>query len=914
MTRGVLAASIVLLTAFSAGAVTLPGGGPKGTDCHLELMVNGSGFPAGKTFTGTTCPDGGSCDADGQINGSCHFTTIACINVADPAFPKCSLAQVSSIKWKGKVGKSKVDTSALDAAVAGLGLPSQASVCTKAVDFTLSVQGPNAKGQLVEGKAQLTAKAATTKGTDKDTYKFVCLPTAAPPSTGPTTTTITATTTTLEPTTSTSTTLPPTLGTPGAGLKSVITGVTISAAGQVVVTFTLTDTAGVAVVPKTGSTSDPDTARVRFTIARIQVDMPSTEGFSTTFTKYVNYITTHATSGSVSSDQPTFDSGGSVALVDAASGTWRYTFGKMLPAGFPGTLTHTVGAQIERTFEGEQLVANPTFDFVPAGGAVTTVREDTTTDQCNACHNPLQAHGGGRREVKLCILCHTDQAIDPDTGNTIDFKQMVHRLHMGKDLPSVVNGSVGAKYSIIGFQGSEAVFSKKVGACVNGPFPSAPCTADADCDGGTCTGTTIIGVGFPQDIRNCTKCHGAGATAANYHALPSTLACTGCHDDVNPGMMSINGLAPGTNHVPGQQPEELCRVCHKTAMDAEFDLTVPGAHTIPLRSTTLTGLQAEILSATGAPNMAVTVQFRLRDGAGNPITSYGGFNRIGFGISGPTTDYGGSSVPLIAPTAVGGGSTGTLVPPDGTGLATYTTAAMLPADAMGTWTIGLEARRAVMVNGQSQNEAAPNPVFDFSVDGSPVAPRRDVVTDANCSNCHGTFSKDFSIHGNLRNRVEYCVMCHNAKGSDVARRVGQIANGADPMTQSIAFKHMIHKIHRGEALEHQPYIVYGFSGGVDFGDVLFPGDLRDCETCHAAGTQFVPLPAGVLPTNVGMIDMGAEVVTGTTPPIQDACRACHDDDATAAHAETNTTASGAEACAVCHGEGSAEAVSVVHAR
>ena len=70
---------------------------------------------------------------------------------------------------------------------------------------------------------------------------------------------------------------------------------------------------------------------------------------------------------------------------------------------------------------------------------------------------------------------------------------------------------------------------------------------------------------------------------------------------------------------------------------------------------------------------------------------------------------------------------------------------------------------------------------------------------------------------------------------------------------------------------------------------------------------------GLLPTLETVVNGPNEDVVGSIPPVQNACLACHDSDAAAAHAETNTTGSGAEACAVCHGEGSVEAVSVVHA-
>jgi hypothetical protein len=124
----------------------------------------------------------------------------------------------------------------------------------------------------------------------------------------------------------------------------------------------------------------------------------------------------------------------------------------------------------------------------------------TTTDQCNVCHGQLAAHGGSRREVRLCQLCHTDQAIDADTGNSLDFKTMAHKIHRGKQLPSL-QGTVGAKYALVGFGQKDSVFGEHVQACSGGAKASATCTTDADCPGGTCSADKMIGVGFPQDIR-----------------------------------------------------------------------------------------------------------------------------------------------------------------------------------------------------------------------------------------------------------------------------------------------------------------------------------------------------------------------------------------------------------------------------
>jgi len=938
-----------------AWATTVPGGGPKKTDCMAQLSASGSAFPLGGPTAGVTCSDGAACDADGQINGVCSVPAAICLSVPTEG---CNAKPVASLTLKGKV-KGKVSDAAktqlLDQ-VAALGTAANALAasgatgkCTAVTYLSIPVSGPDNEGDLAKGRLIMNLKAKAPPqfgGTDQDTYKVFCLEAGTPPpvtttSTSTTVTTITTVTTTTS-TSTTSTTLP-TPSAPGAGLTAQITAVTMNAQRAITVAFTLTDTAGNPVTPVTGATSDPNKARARFTIARLETLNQTSQGLTTTFTRYRNYITTHQTSPIThqSSDQPTFDSGGTLATVNAATGAYTYTFKNPLPATVPdpnngaGTidpaaLTHTVGAQIERTFSGASLAQNPIFDFVPAGGAVTTMREVTTTAQCNNCHDPLAVHGGGRREVRLCQLCHTDQAVDPDTGNAIEFKVMIHRIHDGKDLPSVNAGPVGTKYSIIGFNQSETIWSEKVTACVGGPLPNVKCTTDADCGtGGTCTGSIVDGVGFPQDIRNCLKCHSAGATVDNYRSKPSTAACTSCHDDVNPGQTATAAGAPGTGHLAGPQPEALCTVCHKPAEDTEYDITVPGAHTVPEQSTQLTGIHAQLLTAAGTPGNPVTVTFKLTDNSNATITSLTGFNRLAFAYSGPTTDFGttpdvGQNVvvldQVITPTAFGGGTTGTLTGPDGNGVFTYVSSAgnALPATATGTWRIGIEGRRPATVGTGTQvgpknlNEALQNAVLDFSVDGSDVVPRRQVVDIANCQKCHGVFSQGFSIHGNLRNQTDYCVVCHNPSMSDFAQRQ-PIAN-ADPDTSTIAFKTLIHKIHTGENLEHAPYIVYGFGGSAnDFSDVRFPGDRRDCVKCHKSGTNLLPLPSGLHPTLVTQVNGANQTVTAHTPPIQGACLACHDSDAAAAHAATNTTTAGAEACEVCHGEGAIAAVSQVHA-
>ena len=93
----------------------------------------------------------------------------------------------------------------------------------------------------------------------------------------------------------------------------------------------------------------------------------------------------------------------------------------------------------------------------------------------------------------------------------------------------------------------------------------------------------------------------------------------------------------------------------------------------------------------------------------------------------------------------------------------------------------------------------------------------------------------------------------------------------------------------------------------DFSHVVYPGDLRNCETCHVDGSHLLPLPDGLLDTITNW-----DFFT-PTQPIAAACLSCHDGQEAAAHAETMTASFG-ESCSACHGQGKEAAVEKVHAQ
>jgi OmcA/MtrC family decaheme c-type cytochrome len=603
------------------------------------------------------------------------------------------------------------------------------------------------------------------------------------------------------------------------------------------------------------------------------------------YTSYTTRVQTSTITGA-SATQAAADSGGT--WNDVEVGHSVYTFKTALPEGFDQTKTTTLGIYATRNttdIVGKNYYANVEYDFRPDGGqiAATDTWDKTNNAACNTCHNPLSAHGGSRQDVKLCVLCHQPQTTDPDTGNTVDFKVMVHKIHMGENLPSV---EAGTPYQIIGFQNSVVDFST---------------------------------VAFPQDIRNCQTCHetagapGAASQTNVWYTYPSRAACQSCHDDVD--------FTTGANHPAGPYTDDSqCASCHQPQGSHEWDASVIGAHTVPYKSTQLIGLQAEIVSVTNAaPGQTPTMQFRITDKNGAAVapsffTTASGGSDLNLLMGGPTADY------AINPFRERGDHSSF----DGT-TATYTFTHAIPADATGTWAFSIEARHATPLdphpaNATSFTEGAINPVAYASLSGGDPEPRRKVVELANCNTCHDRLA----LHGGQRLNTDECVMCHNPNANDSARRP---ADKNPP--ESIDFKRMIHRIHTGEELtqadpetcKENPdtpgcFTIYGFGGSVNnFNEVRFPGDRRDCEKCHAPDTQQVaenPDPRWI-PT-VTQRDFYSPQQHYAA-----ACLGCHDSQAAAAHAFSMTvvfpgSGTTAEACATCHGPDADFSVDKVHAR
>lgn len=304
--------------------------------------------------------------------------------------------------------------------------------------------------------------------------------------------------------------------------------------------------------------------------------------------------------------------------------------------------TYTVGPDTFRD-QGDTVV-----DFLFGGSGALAPREVVTQANCNQCHVDLEAHGTNRKGVRLCLLCHTAGAEDRNTpgvaggtpGVSVDFAQMIHKIHAGKHLPSV-NGVAtnpdGSRdydapeesYVIMGFGNNLIDFSDVA-------FPVWPQASFAMPRDLGYTALTDAQKAQEDAIRtgpaSCDACHGdpdgagplpAPAQGDLVYSELSRGACGACHDDIDWTQQYVaNTPPPG---MPAQFDDASCTVCHAPSGNP---LAVMDAHRHPLQDPSFNpGLAFEVTDLTDAGPGAdddgtldtgekIEVTFTLRDDAG----------------------------------------------------------------------------------------------------------------------------------------------------------------------------------------------------------------------------------------------------------------------------------------------------------
>lgn len=559
------------------------------------------------------------------------------------------------------------------------------------------------------------------------------------------------------------------------------------------------------------------------------------------------------------------DTNGTWVELDATQGLYRYLFATPVTVGANAAKTHSIGLYATRTVQGVRYVDNAVFHFRPDGQAVTKKRELVTDQQCNTCHTQLSAHGGARRDIALCIMCHTNSAdIDPDTGTSFDFKKMVHSIHMGFRLPSV---DAGVPYRIIGFNAEVHDYSS---------------------------------VAYPGTITTCEACH--AATDDRWKTNPSTDNCAGCHDRT---WLTSATPPPGwTLHNVGPRNDSQCAICHPASMGIA---PISERHPSPGRDPSRIAVAANIISVpTTPPGSRPTVTFGV-DVNGQPRDVLAArLSRLRFVFAGPNTDI----ARYVSETAENAADCAALT--DGgaclerldAGVFRYRALnALLPTDT-GSFTVGIEV---CTTTDAGVRWCAVNPVAPFAVTDPVARARRSTVTLAQCDACH----QGLAEHGGTRTNTTHCVVCH---GGNLVENVVTPLDGGAVTAPAANLKDLIHRIH-ANARYPSPlnacskcHTASGVSLPLPAGLLPSRSEVRTCVS---------PLPDG---GPSGPPDGGLSCVPGATAatpvfeqPTSAACTGCHQSAAASAHASLNTTAGGVEACAVCHAAGRSAGVDTVHA-
>jgi OmcA/MtrC family decaheme c-type cytochrome len=201
--------------------------------------------------------------------------------------------------------------------------------------------------------------------------------------------------------------------------------------------------------------------------------------------------------------------------------------------------------------------------------------------------------------------------------------------------------------------------------------------------------------------------------------------------------------------------------------------------------------------------------------------------------------------------------------------------------ATGTHTLWVQASRQVDTVDTTNTKTffAKDQEFNF-VPGGGAALKREIVTTANCSNCHQKFRPETTVgsafHGGGRVEATYCNVCHNQDRT------------SNPAADSIVF---VHRIHQSEHLLNvttgtqtvgaqvtaagiktcsatapctctvaEPCKPTWFHGI----EATYPQDIRNCDACHGD------------PDGAGPLAAPAQGAQATTRPGLKACGSCHD--------------------------------------
>src|SRR5699024_5865162 len=169
------------------------------------------------------------------------------------------------------------------------------------------------------------------------------------------------------------------------------------------------------------------------------------------------------------------------------------------------------------------------FQFLPAARDIVDVQS------CNSCHDSLTMHGGsGRSQTQTCVTCHNPGNLQASSGRSVDFKQLIHRLHRGANLPSEAP-------ELASLMDDKSLRVETATDFTKVRFPQGPTPGSA------------------AGITNCVKCHMGEQTQNMVQDLADSL---GAADFNVASKMKLAKVTPQGDNWLAVRSVNACQACH----------------------------------------------------------------------------------------------------------------------------------------------------------------------------------------------------------------------------------------------------------------------------------------------------------------------------------------------------------------
>lgn len=568
-------------------------------------------------------------------------------------------------------------------------------------------------------------------------------------------------------------------------------------------------------------------------------------------------------------------------------GRYRYTFTDLanitspLRVTWQPELTHRIGVQtVGPTFP----AANAVYTYQPLTGATVGIldRRIVVQSTCNTCHGDNLAFHGGKNsngpgkhsgshiDAEYCVTCHNPGSTDPQSGNSLDFRVMIHKIHMGRELPRLPGGK---PYTLWDEANRPQDYS---------------------------------GLAYPQDPRNCSNCHDSSMPATpDAHLVetnPTRAACGSCHRTVN----FTTGEGHSSMNIP-QASDQLCSTCHSTLSE----LSVRAVHQIPSKQVSAK-FRFNVLDFEKTEDGA-RIRFSVtdpRNGQPYPIQQDSEILRqVRVRVTWPerpSSEYRASTSRNKKALATDGSLHPSLE--EGPNGSHFITVPLPPGNNAprnpAYYSVAMEGN--AWLNGrasESRARIAGTSAF-FNADGTRNIGRRNIVSDTACQTCHEQNEGPFSGHDSARtDHVQLCVHCHNVNHFDASWLPWRGA--------SSDLLQMVHGIHGNEVLTYERR---------NRGYVQYPDRASNCTTCHTGDSFHLTQMPETRPATQVAEDAFISPKTA-------ACMSCHNSELARVHMQQNGGQIAVpsrellrdgdgrfpqESCGVCHGPGRVADVGSIH--